>query len=174
MVSNGLLVSKTDKRVFEEMKKCNAELYISNYPPTVKLMDDITDICASLGVKVSFSEPVIDFFATSDGSDIFDIKESYDACESKTCHFLYDGTVSLCGFPIIYKKLGNKIESNIVVNDDDIIDLYDEKLTSAILMKRMNSPITMCKYCDKKNKKWFNWQGGYTKYFSSQMLKNNF
>ena len=173
VVSNGLLIPTCSEELLIAMRETGTTFDITQYPPTSKIVDKIRKRCCENGVQVNISEPVTQFFAASDGSVEYNIMESWNVCESRSCHFLHNGEMSVCGAPIIAKILGDKTESKAKYSVNDIVNIYDANLTSEEFIKKMSSPITMCKYCDKVEKNFFDWQGGYKKYFSSQLLQKD-
>ena len=45
--------------------------------------------------------------------------------------------------------------------DEDIIDIYDEELDGFSLNARLDKPMPVCRYCNARTPKWFDWQGNY-------------
>ncbi len=153
------------------MNKLEVRFDVTCYPPTAKILDRIKDRCSRFEVELLVSEPVTEFFASSDGSEISDAKDNWDDCESKLFHFLYNGKLAVCGLPILVDVMHEKARYKGTVSAGDVVDIYDPDLTSEKLIEKMNSPISMCKYCDKSNKSFYKWEGQYTQYFSAQMLR---
>jgi hypothetical protein len=173
VVSNGLLIPNCDEKLLITMRENGAQFDVSQYPPTEKIVDNIIDRCNKYGVNVNISPLINYFFASSDGSTVSDVESNWNSCESQHCRFLYNGKMAVCGVPLINMVMKEKTKFKGVIEEQDIVDLYDPNLTSEEFVKKMNSPISMCKYCDKNNKKFFEWEGWYKSYFSTQMLEKH-
>ncbi len=172
VASNGLLIPSCDDTLLVLMNKLKIRFDITCYPPTAKILDRIKDRCREFEVELLVSDPVTEFFACSDGSEISDAKGNWNDCESKLNHFLYNGKLAVCGLPILVDVMHEKAQYKGTVSTEDVVDIFESNLTSEKLIEKMNSPITMCKYCDKSNKSFYKWEGQYTQFFSSQMLNN--
>ncbi len=172
VASNGLLIPSCDDSLLALMNKMEVRFDITCYPPTAKILDRINDKCKKSGVELIVSEPVTEFFASSDGSEISNAEDNWKDCESNKFHFLYNGKLAVCGLPILVDVMHEKAQYKGTVAAEDAVDIYDSNLTSEKLIEKMNSPISMCKYCDKSNKCFYKWEGQYTEFFSAQMLRD--
>ncbi|WP_051199898.1 glycosyltransferase [Butyrivibrio sp. FCS006] len=170
VASNGILIPSCDDSLMRSMKKYRARFDVTCYPPTYKILDKIREKCSKFGVELIVSDLVNEFFACSDGTETSNAKENWENCESKEYHFLYNGKLAVCGLPILSNVMRDKTQYKGIALPDDVVDIYDPEITSEVLIEKMNSPISMCQYCDKCNKKFFKWEGQYTDYFSAQML----
>ncbi len=108
VASNGLLIPTCEDSLLVLMNKLEVRFDVTCYPPTAKILDRIKDRCSRFEVELLVSEPVTEFFASSDGSEISDAKDNWDDCESKLFHFLYNGKLAVCGLPILVDVMHEK------------------------------------------------------------------
>ena len=162
VVTNGLLVPKLQGDVFDIIRNNNASVYISSYPPTMKIKEEIAGILRSHGVRYGFSRP-IEQFQYEVGETPGDGEKNYAHCSLMHCHLLHDdGRLSVCCVPLTYHENKDKLEVQREISDENWINITKEKDGYAILQK-MHRAIPFCRYCITKKKIMFPWQGGYTR-----------
>ncbi len=159
VVTNGLLIPSVNVEVLETMRENYIGFDITQYPPTSALKEKIELRCLENGVLFGMTDKVKQFFSMvyTDGNS--DKKEEYEKCNSKKCHILENGRLSVCGIPILNKKFGKIIGSEVPVFDEDIIDIYDDALDGFKINDLLSKPIEFCRYCDNDHLEWFDWQG---------------
>lgn len=161
IVTNGLLIPDIKGDLYETMRKTGAEFDISQYPPTKEKKEEIEIKCINERVGASFSPVVESFFSNVDVEGNQDVIKSYNKCKnsmygSSGCHFLLDGCISMCGVPILHRENGDDYALD---TKEDIIDIYDSKITGDRILELFSQPIISCKYCDWDNLKFFDWEG---------------
>lgn len=166
IVSNGLLIPTCDDNILKVMRDNDVRLDISQYPPTSKILDKIEAKVKPFNIPIYLGEYVDTFHANSDGRRENDMVAEWKACDARTCHFLSEGQIAACAAPIVTTLMKDSIEFHGKVVEEDIVDLYDSKLTGEELVRRVNSPIPFCKYCDKQHCERFPWKGGYREYYN--------
>lgn len=161
VVTNGLLIPEIGDNVFKAMHANFIGFDITQYPPTREMKEKIELRCIENDVEFMMSPLVERFFDISSTKIETDIKQNFEKCISKSCHFLQDGKISVCGKPILYKKNKEILKRELVISDEDIVDIYDKNIDGFLLNDFLNKPIPACRNCDNVNKKWFKWVGHY-------------
>ena len=156
VVSNGLLFPNADKKLLQAMKKNRCQLDISLYKPTEKVIDKIREICSENDIVCNVSAPVKVFGKKLSSLGKENAEDSFKDCFSHKCHFLRDGKISSCGIPLVIEFFNRSFSKNFEVLETDIIDLYNKNLDGWNLVKRLNSPMEMCRYCKGESEK-FEW-----------------
>lgn len=155
VVSNGLLIPTLDENVLDIMNKYCVEFDISCYHPTKNIKEKIELKLIEHEVGYFISAEIDEFMRKIPIVKRADPYVAYNKCESRTCHFMLDGMLSLCPSPIIRKKF-NEYVNNKFYYEEDIIDLYDANLTSDKLYYLMTHPNKQCEICFDE-KEWFKW-----------------
>lgn len=161
VVTNGLLIPAIDRRVLAAMKQYYIKFDITQYPPTQELKEKIELLCAENDIAFFISSLVEKFFDSYNPKGDCDKWKSYQYCDSKNCHFLQDGKLSVCALPILYEKHRDLLQHKMEIQENNFINIYEENLDGFSLNAFLEKPIDMCRYCDNINKKWFVWQGNY-------------
>lgn len=151
--TNGLLLKKIDDSLIDAMKDTNSIFCISLYP----VLEDFDDVLLNLrnlgigfftGYEHLTSDPKRQtFFRRYDISGNNQSDEAWDFCTSKTCHTIYEGKISGCYFPITAPIFNQYFKHEYFITEQDIIDLYDDDLTTEKLLLRLRSPMKSCRYC---------------------------
>lgn len=158
IVTNGLLIPNVSKEVFYAMRMSSAFFEISQYFPTSQVKEKITLTCLENQVVFSFGSLIEKFFFVINKQGKADRNESFAKCDSKTCHFLHEGKLAVCPFPVLYPKYKDRLSYKLECHDGDVIDLYDD-IDGFEINKKFSKAIDMCKYCDFDNLQWFKWEG---------------
>ena len=156
VVTNGLLIPTLGKDVLQTMKRESVEFDISCYHPTARIKEQIELRCIEHEVRYQLSSEIDVFFKRCKDTEEKDPYIAYNVCESKNCHFMLDGKISLCPAPILVEKF--KEYTVGTAREGDIIDLYDRDITSERLYYLMTHPNHQCAYCSDE-KEWFDWEG---------------
>ncbi len=156
VVTNGLLIDKADKSLFDIMRENDCEFDISLYPPTNKIKHRIQGICDLYGVRYHFSPLITEFGKRKDILGEQNIDRSFSSCTSKTCTFLRNGKISACILPQNTDVFNQYFGTEMKGSEKDIIDLYDKTLDGTKLIERLNTPLDTCRYC-RENIQMFQW-----------------
>jgi len=151
--TNGLLLSNISDELIYAMKKTKARFLISVYPP---LRNSFDKIFAGLKEKnieyfaeyahLSCDPDKTVFFRRYDLSGENNHVESWELCESKRCHTIFEGMISGCYFPIVSKYFNEYFDGQFFNTSDDVIDIYRNMSTKEFL-SFLRSPMNSCKYC---------------------------
>jgi organic radical activating enzyme len=151
LVSNGILLLKQDKLFWEACRKNDIVVAVTQYP--IKLDHKAIERKAAesdvkfryyfIGHKTMHKKPL-----DIDGKQ--NIAENLKLCHMfNTCVQLIDGKLYTC-IEMAYIKYFNKhFNQNLIVNENDIIDIYKIK-TKEEIFERLAKPVSFCKYCNIK------------------------
>ena len=172
VVSNGLLIPKNVKdEVLEAIRRNNARIRVSNYPPTVKLGGEIRRRLEESGVRYSSSRPVTKFqFET--GSEAGDGRKNYNHCALIQDHLLSDdGRMCLCDNPVLYDENRERLKTKREVSEKDWINICRMQDGCEVLRK-LHQPVPFCRYCLTRKKIMFPWKGNYLKELTRETVHN--
>ena len=159
VVSNGLLIPNIKDDVLITMKQYSAGFDISQYPPTKEVKEKIELRCLENNVEYFITDVIEKFHNAKNPNGDSDINETFEKCFIKTCHYLHNGKMSICGVPIAYEQYKEYLPYEVELAASDVIDIYDNSLDGNILNAYLSSPKNICRYCNFTNIEWFNWQG---------------
>lgn len=158
IVTNGLLIPSINEDVFRTMRENGASFDITQYLPTSKVKGKIEIRCLENDISYYLSPLVTQFFDSRNYEGDSCKEEHFQKCISKGCHFLMDGKLSVCGFPLLYEKYKNDLNYKMEA-DGEVIDIHSTQIDGFMINERLKNPIDMCRYCDNINLKWFAWEG---------------
>ena len=151
--TNGLLLKNIDDSLIQAMKETHSIFCISLYP-VLDCFDDALLTLRDLGIGyfTEYAHLTSDpkkqtFFRRYDISGKNQPCDAWDFCTSKTCHTVYEGKISGCYFPITAPIFNKYFEHEYFITNQDVIDLYDNNLTTEKLLQQLRSPMNSCKYC---------------------------
>lgn len=156
VVSNGLMLRKEHKELFEAMREMAVYFDVSMYPPTVNSIKNIAALCNENGVKLTVTPEIKEFTAGMNLSGAEDPAASYRACPAAHCAYLCDSKISTCAMPQLIDIYNEHFGLDIKAGDSDVTDLYEEGLTGEALLKRLRSPMEICRHCD-VNRRAYEW-----------------
>ncbi len=156
VVSNGLMLREDHTDLLKAMHDMSVYFDVSMYPPTVNCIDRIAGICKAYDVKLTVTPDVNEFMAGMNlhGNSI--PAEAYRDCPASHCTYLCDGRISTCIMPQLIGIYNDRYGLNILPGEEDVIDLYDDKLDGYQLLKKLKTPMDICRYCDSSRRK-FDW-----------------
>lgn len=157
VVSNGLLLRDTHTELLNAMRETNTYFDVSMYPPTVSCINRIADICNNHGVRLTTTQEITDFWAGMNIHGKNDPETSFNSCPASHCAYLCDGTISTCALPQLTYIYNEQYGFDIKPGKDDVVDIYDPELDGYKLIKKLRSPMDICRYCDpdRRTFKWF-------------------
>ncbi|MBR3308013.1 MAG: radical SAM protein [Lachnospiraceae bacterium] len=157
VVSNALLLREDMEDLLDTMGACGVGFDVSMYPPTKAAIGRVDGICRKKGVKLFVTPEVREFRAGMDPEGRQEPGEVYAACPARHCAFLGDGVISTCAMPQLIDIYNGCFGQNIPVVAEDIIDLYEPGLTGEELLRRLHSPMDICRFCTQKQRS-FPWE----------------
>ncbi len=158
--SNGLLIPKMEKSLFDLMKEKDVTFEFTQYPPTGLIKRKIIKVLEECGIEYKFRDALYEFQKVINVDGDYDAEEVYKTCCN--CINLIEGTLS-CGVGWLVKGLEEKY--NTVICEDKFqnsIDLFHTQLDGWKIVDILHSPFHLCKYCafmnrndmDKRMMKW--------------------
>ena len=171
VVSNGLLIPKTKEEVLEVLRRNNAVVQVSNYPPTVRMGDAIRRKLEDCGVRYSISRPVLEF-QYEVGGKAGDARKNYLHCPMIQDHLLSgEGRLCVCCNPVLYAENRDRLRTKRNVSDQDTVPLRGAGDGYEIL-RRLHESVPFCRYCLNRRKIMFPWKGNYLKELTKENLKD--
>ena len=171
VVSNGLLIPKAKEEVLEVLRRNNAAVQVSNYPPTVRMEDAIRRKLEECGVRYSISRPVLEF-QYEVGGKAGDARKNYLHCPMIQDHLLSgDGRLCVCGNPVLYEENRDRLRVKREVSGQDAISLRGVEDGYEVL-RRLHEPAPFCRYCLNRRKIMFPWKGNYLKELTKENLED--
>ncbi len=144
VVSNGMLLHKVDQDVFRLIRENDVTIDISYYPEVDR--DKAAEILEAENLRYRISTvPTDEFLKYMNLKGDSDIGMAYAGCGFKECHFLYEGKVSVCAFPLLVKYFNEYFHENVDAGCG--IDLYSPRLKKGMLRGLLNRPVDACRYC---------------------------
>lgn len=145
LVSNGLLVPKITEQDFAILKSNNCSFDISNYPPTQKNIETITDCLKKAEIPYNLSIPINMFFKSLLAQPTESPTKAFNKCIFSHCHALGNGYISSCSAQIYVCRLNAAFNLNYPI--DDKIDIYHTSLNGWEINKTFEQPHDFCRYC---------------------------
>lgn len=145
VVTNGLLLKQSPPELLECLKRNNAEINVSLYPPMHHQLDDLLEYIRSTGIHASIHR-VDRFFKKFCDKPKFDPKEMSEYCGY--CMGLSDGRISRC-IDSLYVHYFNQRFGKILPETEGY-NIYDEDLDPLKLVHMLEQPMELCAYCGAK------------------------
>ena len=145
VVTNALLLPKMPEEFFETLRRCNATIDISFYPPLESKMPAIKSLLEEKRVQFHIG-PLYKKFTCKQTLIPHDYpREIFLQCVQANCHNLYDGKIAACFLPFTTKYFNAYYGKNLP--EDGALNLYDETLTTEKLKAHLLTPFERCRYC---------------------------
>jgi hypothetical protein len=155
--TNGILLPKMDKNFWETLNKNSIEIEMTVYPLFHKIKDEMIEVARKYGIRL-LTVPKKSFakFLVLDGS--LDKQEMFNKCDGKICHNIRNGMIATCYMPFFIDHFNKKFNENLPNND--VLNIYDENITTQKIIDFLNTPNEICKYC-LWPPIWFPWDKSY-------------
>ena len=146
ITTNGLLIPKVSQKVLDSLRENRIVADISMYPPTVKMIDQITNVLNEN--KIPFTEGVhiqnFNAFLTLHGGH--NPLESSRACFNESCRFLRNGKIYKCPIDALSFKFAQHFGFKGFPKATGM-DLFNTK-NFGLQLKKFESPIEFCTWCN--------------------------
>lgn len=155
IVSNGILIPRQSSELLSYIKENRVVVSITQYPPTVKLGDEIRNMLEKFGMVYELRNVVRDFGRNIDLTGRNDPYKAQTQCRENGCRFLRDGKIYKCPF----SALGSYFfaQYHIPLHFEEGVDIYDETIDLEHALNSLNTdPIELCRYCGKEER--FAWE----------------
>lgn len=179
IVTNGLLIRKTPEKIWDSIRNNDAILNISLYPPTNQIKDEISEFLNARNVAFSFGSGleqyndtgvIEEFHKVLTLSEDHDYRKSAQHCFGSKCHYLRDGKISKCAFPLLASHINDKLGTNYQVSWNDYVDIYDLNLKPWDMVERLEDATPFCRYCIGEKPVRFAWQLRSTTHLSDYLV----
>lgn len=145
VVTNAILLPKMPESFFETLRKFNAGIDISFYPPLESKMPEIRRLLEEKRVSFNVSPLIKSFKVRLVTKPHNQPRDVFLKCPNTNCNTLYKGAIAVCSrcFPA---KAFNDYHGKILP-EDGALDLYNASLTTEKLKAHLLKPIELCRYC---------------------------
>lgn len=144
IVSNGLLIPKTDREIFRELKKSNVKFDISNYPPTRRIKKEIAAVLKDERIEFDFGVPMNYFFRNVLEKPADDPTPAFNNCIFTYCHMMSHGRISPCSYAFCIERFNAKYGT--AYPETDCFDIYSD-ITGEQLIEAFSKPHEFCRCC---------------------------
>ena len=156
IVTNGLLLPETSQKILDNLRENNFVVYVSLYPPTLKVLDKIKHLLEKNKVAYDFIGPIQTFgvFLTLHGGN--NPEKSRKCCMSNdSCRFLRDGKIYKCPPDALSYRLTEKFGIKGFPKATGV-DLYASNFSS--MLERLDGNIEMCHWCSERPARKITWE----------------
>lgn len=145
VVTNAILLPKMPEDFFETLRKYDAGIDISFYPPLESKMPAIKRLLEEKRVKFQISQ-LNKYFNMSQTLNAHNwAKRIFLACGRAHCHNLYEGKIAVCSLLFPTKYFNAYYKKNLP--EDGALNLYAEELTTKKIKEHFLKPLELCRYC---------------------------
>ncbi len=145
VVTNGLLIPSVSDRVLRAVSEQNIIVNVTNYPPTVNILQKIKDTLDKFDIRYMISEPVKVFRKKFLPEGTSDPEKAFSECVvGRHCTFVYCGKLYLCSGAALVKYFNECAGTNIVCKNS-YIDLYNTSAREIVEFLQHHND--SCRYC---------------------------
>lgn len=149
VASNGLLVPQMDLHLIQTIKKHRVSLLITHYPLLTE--EKIRQIRAFLdghAIQYRITSKATHFETRLYALDeTLEAERTFGSCDARFCHTLRDGRLGNCYMPLTINYFNDYFQQSFPNDPADTIDLYAQTTTAATIVKRIEEPNLLCRYC---------------------------
>ncbi|MCR4591445.1 MAG: radical SAM protein [Lachnospiraceae bacterium] len=159
LVTNGILLLKQPKELFECIKKNNVTLDISGYKPILPYQDKITALLKEYDIPYVMTLNIGKFYKTMNISGNSDEKKAYEVCAQSFCTHLRGGKLYVCPMEALFYRYIEyfNIQDFPLDTAKFGIDIYDDNLDFSSLFDRISESVPLCRYCSEGGDELFDW-----------------
>ena len=157
LITNGLVLKKMSMSFWETCRETGVELRMTVYPPMQSSVDECKILCKKNGVPLVLT-PSDHFFVWLDRLGQMDIQESFKQCRKMIyCPIVKEGKLFTCAASAYISALNR--HAGLHLPEAAGLALDDERLTGRQVLKWLNQPLALCRYCA-INKELVPWKNG--------------
>lgn len=156
IVTNGLLLPSTSKKVLDALRENNFVVYVSVYPPTEKILDRITALLDKNKIFRSLIGPIKTFGVFMTLHDGNNPEQARKYCSGNAiCRFLRDGKIYKCPPDALKYRFAEKfgIEGLPAATG---VDLYSPNFSLGLQM--LEGDVEMCSWCSDQKTRRIPWE----------------
>lgn len=154
-LTNGLLIPKMSVAFWEAFRRNTVIVYITQYPPTVKLRQEIMQTLQENQVEYYLGDEVEFFAKRLTKKPLEDAEKNSRICGSAGCHYIRNGKISKCPDAQLVQFMLDKTEINIDTRKD--IHELSNFSTPWDMIEVLAAPSELCKYCACDRKELIPW-----------------
>lgn len=156
IVTNGLLLSSTSQKILDALRENNFVVYISRYPPTEKILDEIKTLLNENKISSSFIGPIQKFGVFITLHDGNNPEESRKKCAGNdNCRFIRDGKIYKCPPDALKFRLAEKFGIKCLPAATSA-DLYASNFSS--MLEMLDGDVEMCSWCSEQPTRRISWE----------------
>lgn len=154
VVTNGLLIPKMSANLIDVIVKNNAFFWITQYPPTRQILDQIMDVLDKNRIVCELTPPRVQFrrwvtLKQENGEKAFEKWKDKDC----SCHAIDKGRIYIC--PLIFKLYDMKEYLDIQIEDNELLnsslDLMSDEIDGWDILQYYTFVTPICRYCSPDN-----------------------
>ena len=147
VVTNGLLIPTADQKIFSSLRQNSVSLFISKYPPTLKIQTQIEEILNHEGIKFNFGRQIEEFHKViNDGTKINDPLIARECCFNNNCRFLRHGKIYKCPIDALKFRFAEKFHLNYPPATG--VDVHAKNFTQ--MLEMLDGNVDQCFFCTNK------------------------
>lgn len=158
LTTNGLLIPRMSEEFWQCVEQNRISIHVSGYEPTYKLLDKIDGTLKKnkMPYVILPRENFLKYY-TQEGNH--DKQESYDNCIACACYEVYRGRIAACSGTIAFEQFNRAFHAGYDVREnEDWFALDNPALDGWQIIKKLNQPLEICRYCDTKHAVSFPWE----------------
>ena len=155
IITNGLLLTQMKDSFWKSCRDNRIMIKITHYPVKIDL-PKIRGLAEKFGVELDVNDEPISMFRNEpvDLKGSGDYKINFAQCfRGNGCIILREGHLFTCTFAANIHHFNKRFGVNIPITEEDYVDIYDEKITAGEILRRLASPIPMCRFCNMRFKR---------------------
>lgn len=144
ITSNGLLIPKLSKETLKILHDFDVWFDISNYPPTRKILNEISLILNDAGVGFEIGFPMNYFFRTMKEERHENGELAFKNCMFTHCHMLGSGKLAPCSYAWCAPRFNEYFKTSLP--EDDFFDIYSD-VSGKEIINAFSAPHKFCNHC---------------------------
>lgn len=153
IITNGLLLPKIDRGVFDVIRNCGVQIGVSEYPPTRKMMDQILEIGSENGIEIYIENEIyIEEFEKNLSYTNEDYITAWKNCNDSECHLMANGRIYTCSVMVRNYEWQNYF--GLHISEEELEECSADILCGAEdgweILAKIGAPAKVCKYCSIK------------------------
>lgn len=148
LITNGTLLYKQTEKIYAELKRDNAEIFVSYYPKNNDLIDDGIERAKSYGITVTKAQIDLFYVKMTDKKNPGDIQSRFNKCHvmCKGAVYLDRGRVYACPYAPNFRHYDSAYNVKYEFIEDGY-NIFDEHANPEDFADKMRQPLKACQYC---------------------------
>ena len=155
IVTNVLLLPAISKKIFDALRENNFIVYVTAYPPTIKILDNIKAVLNKNNILYNISDSIKNFGVCLTFHNGNDTQKSRRHCVGNdNCRFLRDGKLYKCPIDALKFRFEEKFGIEGLPTATSV-DIYSSNFS--LLLKMLDGDVEMCSWCSEQVP-WLPWE----------------